>query len=341
MSKSKVIAAKTPEPEPLPAAASLSAALAVPDDATADALLEMGVQSFNQSGRLMARAGLCFLRLRALEPSDPAGASKPFGSGFLARLEERGVGKSHAYNAMHLAEYLASLPPAEAQRMLKVPYTKVLAIAKADPEVVAELLDSGAIDGDAPLSVRELQLQVRDLQRRATNAEAEAEAERLRADTARDYTAKLDAKSGFPAWLRHLRAGVMAECGGIEDRLDTLEQALLTRLMPQAGDNADDAALRLAGAITATHALSAIAARIARIQQHTERSYRDADLSAANPLARLSDAEIARALAARERLCDEAAYQRRLREHQQATATPRRGRPPKPPVAPTRTKKGR
>ncbi len=303
----------------------------LPPEASAEELLELGVQAYNASGAWMVRAGACFKQLRDV--------SKRVETDFLPQLEARGIGKSYAYNAMQLADYIGSLPEADARRMLKVPHTKVLAIANADPDVVAGLLEDGSIDGDAPLSVRELRLRLAEAERTAANATAEAERLTLQAESAASYQAELDKKSGFPAWLRNLRVGVVAECSGIDERLDVIA-GLLCELEPQKGDNKDDAALRLAGATTAVHVLNALYARLNTLLDNFVGGLPEEALTGINPLSRISDAELSRVREARERIVDEAGYQRRLREHQQQSEKPRgRGRPPKAAAAPVKPSK--
>ena len=143
--------------------------LGIPEQASADELTEIGLHAFNAAGYQMARAGAAF---RAL--------AKRFATNSRAIAEEHGISHAHVQNAIQLADYLDSRPDAEARRMLAVPYTKVLAIAKADPEVVAELLAEGALDGDEALSVRELRERLK--KSNAVNATTATKNERLEAE---------------------------------------------------------------------------------------------------------------------------------------------------------------
>lgn len=117
----------------------------IPPEATQAELLDIGVHEFNAAGYRMARAGAAF-----------GACQNRFDKTLREIADQSGVSYQHIANAIQLANYIESLPADQARRMLAVPYTKVLAIANAEPEVVADLLDDGALDGDSPLSVRDL-----------------------------------------------------------------------------------------------------------------------------------------------------------------------------------------
>lgn len=305
-----------------PTSFSVAEVLGLPANATDDELIDIGIQALNMAGLHMARAGAAFSKLRNVAQ---------FGD-WLETLEKRGLDRTHVQRAIQFHDYIASLPEPDARRMLKVPYTKVLAISRADPEVVADLLASGAIDGDQPLSIRELRERLADEERRANTAEGELEVAKAKLKETVNYQAQLDAKSGLPTWMRTQRVGLMAEVGGVEERLDVIEQLLRTAFLPQPLDNADDDNLRHAAASTASHALAAIAARVNRLQSAITDAYGGA-LDYAAPLVKLTDAEVSEALKARAYLVDEARNARMTREFAASQALPRgRGRPRKEPT---------
>lgn len=145
----------------------VDALLGLPAEASPDELLDLGVQAFNNSGIWMARAGRCFSRLRNVAKQD---------GGFLKALESRGIQKDHAYRAMQLADFIGQLPEAEAKKMSAIPYTKALALAQADPELVQELTDSGDLDAITTLSVRELRTRLKKLESQNATLETKLEA---------------------------------------------------------------------------------------------------------------------------------------------------------------------
>lgn len=309
-----------------PASFSIADVLGLPHDASPEELLDIAVGEYNAAGLRMARAGAALNALRDV--------CKQFANDFLPMVEARGISQRHAYNAMQLADYLGSLPEADARRMLKVPYTKVLAIANAEPEVVASLLEEGALDGAQPLSVRELQQRLRDALSDAATAQSRAIDAEQRARQVEHSTARLNAESGLPAWLRSLRAHVVAECSGAEERLDHIEGMVCSGLMPQVGDNSSDALLRQNGAGSAWHFLRALQTRVERIQALLADAYGEQAFGDLHPLQRLSAAEVAEAQKLRAVIFDEQGLARALREGTPTPPAPRgRGRPPKNPAA--------
>jgi|GEM_PF-4262147 len=110
-----------------------------------------------QLGMTIARIGVGLTALKAR-----------LGHGeFEAAVEEIGLAPQRARECMQVARFLAAQPPARLQRFAELPKSKVLELAKAEPEVLDEYL-SGE-DGEAEageleaLSVRELRLRLREL----------------------------------------------------------------------------------------------------------------------------------------------------------------------------------
>lgn len=157
----------------------LAQALGVPAQANDDELLDIGVQALNSAALHMARAGIAFRRLRDRTPHGNSGelsersdtecdgsvggyfCGHPHKS-FQAQLEDRGVDRRRAYEAMAYADLLMSLPEAQSLRLINVPHSKVMLLTKAEPEVIESLLEDGALDGDQPMSVRELKTALRE-----------------------------------------------------------------------------------------------------------------------------------------------------------------------------------
>lgn len=249
--------------------------LGLPAQASPEEWLELGVQAFNNSGTWMARAGRCFQRLRDHEgiPNDgsrngagalPNGGNRSFPSvgnhGFLAALESRGISKSHAYRAIQLIEYIGSLPDAEARRMLRVPYTKVLAIAKADPEVVEDLLEEGALDGKHPLSVRDLRTRIEKTEEARHRAEARAETAEATVEFLKRELENRAKTSPTPAWYNIARGEAVAITESLSLSLGELEKLSNEYISgaPHKTD-ADRTYARMAAA-TVYHALAGVVA---------------------------------------------------------------------------------
>ncbi|WP_421793535.1 hypothetical protein [Hydrocarboniphaga effusa] len=145
----------------------VDALLGLPAEASPDELLDLGMQSLNNSGMWMARAGRCFVRLRNVAKQD---------GGFLKALETRGIHKDHAYRAMQLADFIGRLPEAEAKKFSTIPYTKALAIAQADPEVVNDLVESGDLEEVTSLSVRDMRVMIKKLEAKTATLETKLDA---------------------------------------------------------------------------------------------------------------------------------------------------------------------
>lgn len=303
--------------------------LGLPAEASQDELLEEGVKCFNASGMWMARAGRCWQRLReqtALSPQE-AGSQKARANvctSFEDQLEARGIGRRHAYNAIKLAEYLGALPEAEARRMLKVPYTKVLALASADPEVVQELLDEGALDGDQPLSVRDLRARLDKAGSDRDRLARELEIAQLHAQSMQrqlDRRANADGPPEFVAVVR-MEGAALTEAMAIS--LDELDAVLTTYITGTASPDPDHAVLA-AGAVY--HALGGIMARCVRTMESLRERYAigvDGD----SVIYALPDDELEALSRRRDDVLRRVQSERDNREWQRQAAKPRgRGRP--------------
>lgn len=193
----------------------VAAMLGIPAQASAEELLEIGIQAFNASGLWMARAGAAFRALKA--------DSERSESSFKEMLKARGIAEQRAYEAIGYAEFLERLPEDQARRLLAVPHTKVMALAKADPEVVAELLEVGALDGDEPLTVREL----RERLHRAERANAGLQNELDIANNQKKLLARaghaLQDEVDLPPFALAVRQEAMALTAAMSFDLDNLE----------------------------------------------------------------------------------------------------------------------
>lgn len=125
----------------------LSAIARVDLDGSPDALIRSGVLKLADAQMSALQAGAFFLKAKA------GCRHGQFG----VLLSDMGVDDRQVQRAMQIASYVGQLPPAQAQRIAGLPKMKILPLISADQEVVAELLDSGQLDGEQPLSVRALQ----------------------------------------------------------------------------------------------------------------------------------------------------------------------------------------
>lgn len=179
----------------------LELALGIPAQASADELLDIGVQALNSAALHMARAGMAFRRVREQTPHGnssgrPEESPSQDGGGLCGRshksfqeyLDERGVSPRRAYEAMAYATFLESLPEAQSLRLITVPHSKVLLLTKAEPEVIESLLEDGSLDGDQPMSVRDLKKALREA-REKLEKESAAKAKAITA--ASETSAKL------------------------------------------------------------------------------------------------------------------------------------------------------
>lgn len=129
------------------------------------------VVSYNMAARLALEAGYLLLSAK----------SEAVHGDFEATLDEAGLSSQRASELMRMAKFVTSLPEDQRVSMLSMAKSKVLALASADPAVIADLLDDeegGDLDA---LSVRELRNRISELQAKNTDLSVEketAEAER-------------------------------------------------------------------------------------------------------------------------------------------------------------------
>ncbi|ARL36029.1 hypothetical protein [Burkholderia pseudomallei] len=129
----------------------------------------------NSALRLVIEAGLVLLSVRA---------ECEHGQ-FLDLLAEHGMPQPRASEAMTYAKFAASLSPEDRDRVIELPKTKVLELAKADPEVLQDLFEDDAkFDELTALSVRDLRVALRDANAKRTdlstrNEKLERERDRL------------------------------------------------------------------------------------------------------------------------------------------------------------------
>lgn len=147
-------------------------------------LATLGADELGRAQFSVLRAGAYFIKLKQL-----------VGHGrYLPMLETIGVSPDAAKRAVQVVRYVMLLGANKRERIAKLPKHKILPLVNANPEVVDQLLEDGSLDGDSPLSVRELVKALADEKQRRIKAEA------LLAPTQQKLKElKGDAPDGIPA----------------------------------------------------------------------------------------------------------------------------------------------
>jgi len=114
--------------------------------------LDRAAHNMNLSAQYMLAAGIDLLSLRAeCEHGE-----------FADLLDAHGFARMSAYRAISYAQFAGSLPTAERDKILALPKTKVLELAKADPEVLQDLFENDEkFEELAALSVRDMRVAIR------------------------------------------------------------------------------------------------------------------------------------------------------------------------------------
>lgn len=135
------------------------------------------IYAYNNATRFAVEAGYLLLSVK----------SETERGHFEANIEGVGLTSQRASELMRMAKFATALPAERRVEMLMLPKSKVLALAAADPEVIADLLENPE-EGDAlsDLSVRELRQRIRD----AEAAKADLAVERDTAVAEREGLAK-------------------------------------------------------------------------------------------------------------------------------------------------------
>jgi hypothetical protein len=156
----------------------LAAALDLSLAGDARHLVGIATAATNQALTLVIESGLLLMaaheQLVLSERLDktPSGVGRPKNEAFHAILDEFGLPRQRAYEAMSMAKYAAALPSDQRTEMLALPKTKAMLLAQADPEVIADLFAGEETDITA-LSVRELKNQIRELTAAKTQSAVE------------------------------------------------------------------------------------------------------------------------------------------------------------------------
>lgn len=118
-----------------------------------DDRISRAVVAYNMAARMAVEAGYLLLSVKA----DLAHGE------FETGLTSLGLSRQRAAELMRMAKFATALPEGQRAELLNLPKSKVLALASADAEVIAELLEDGDVTDLEGLSVRELRQRIREL----------------------------------------------------------------------------------------------------------------------------------------------------------------------------------
>jgi hypothetical protein len=236
--------------------------LRVPALPTPQDYLEEGMRSFSRSGLEMARAGRCWLI-----------AKEQIGhGGFTSAIARAGLSEDHVNRAMQLCSFLSRLPEQEARKLSIQPYTKVLALAKADPEVIDELVSTGEIDGIGELSVRQLRERLKRDASEIRRLQTSLETSQRHAQQMARANSALEAESELPRFARSVRHEAFALEQGAGWMLDNFEAICNEELLRDV-QHPEAHRWQPVAATNAHAALNALRGRITRLIQQIERAY--------------------------------------------------------------------
>lgn len=174
----------------------------IDQDMSMEARLDRAAHNLSASARCMLAAGIDLVALRA---------QCEHGT-FLDMLQERGFGKDAAYRAISYAQFVGSRSPEEQARLLDLPKSKVLELAKADPMVVDVLMqEDGPIDMSA-MNVRDMRTRILELERAMTDSNVQLKTAEAERDAAHKRLAKahsMNRKDQVPTRIADIRAEIV------------------------------------------------------------------------------------------------------------------------------------
>src|SRR5690606_32144314 len=181
-------------------------------------------------------------------------------------LDSLGINPQRASEHIRVARFMARVKPADRPKMLGLPKTKVILLAKAEDEVIETLIeDDEEFDATAALTTRELHERIRELEKERHGLAVRLETAQLERDQA------LKMKEPDMRWLpeaQQVRDEAMYFTGVAMRGLDDLDQ-VLTALgdLPVAFDAAADQDLVSQHRAAAAAVYQAIAGPLGRVNQ--------------------------------------------------------------------------
>ena len=203
--------------------------------------INRAVYAHNMAARLAVEAGYLLL-----------GVKSELAHGEFERgVESMGLSSRRARELMTTARFVTSLPSERRAEVLTLPKSKVLMLANADVEVLADLIDSPDADIDS-LSVRELRARIKELEADAGKRTKRLEAELDHRDAVIQKLKKKEVQREFDPLTHMVRDECLAYQAGVEINLQSL-QALFEEVKKDSPD-APEWELRLQQVWFATHA---------------------------------------------------------------------------------------
>lgn len=206
--------------------------------------ISRAVHAHNMAARLAVEAGYLLLSIKAEL------AHGEFERG----VESMGLAPRRAHELMTTARFVTSLPADRRAEILMLPKTKVLMLANADTDVLADLIDSPDAELEN-LSVRELRARIKELEADAGKRTKRLEAELDHRDAVIQKLKKKDVQREFDPLTHMVRDECLAYQGGVEINLQSL-QALFEEVKKDSPD-APEWELRLQQIWFGAHAAAA------------------------------------------------------------------------------------
>lgn len=141
---------------------------------TPEEFIQVGIDDLNQASIRACRAGVAFWAAQeALKNGDCAGRSRTF----IEWINETGLTERRVYECIRIAKFYSRLPEAKRAQMLSVGKKHALLLASLPQEVIDRAAESGndLIEKADTMTVAELKEEIKLLNRRQKNMEAEAE----------------------------------------------------------------------------------------------------------------------------------------------------------------------
>ncbi len=228
-----------------------------------DELLTLGVQEMNRGALCVARAGCYFSALKERLPDGD----------FVAAIEARGFDRRRVWEAMQIAQWIGTQPDERVRAFAQLPSTKALALARADQQVVEDLLTEKGAQDVASLSVRELRSRISKLE--SANVTLETRLERTEAERdkikARALNRLVDTQMPEFAVVVREEAAALTETMAVS--LDGLERLFADTLTAPHDDVADAERFEAMAAGTFFHALRGAWARAGALLEQLDQHY--------------------------------------------------------------------
>lgn len=303
-------------------------ALQVDLEGSVDARISRAISAVNQAALKAVEAGYLLLNVKA-----------EVGHGrFTEAVEAAGLSRQRASEMMQMAKVLTLAPEAQRTRLLEMPKSKVVELARADQAVVEVLLEEGNADKIDALTVRELRAEISSLKATLTDVTVQrdsAEAEVTTLKRSKSVASKAGRADGVPMMVAELRAEILALQEKSRLAIASLQE------MARGTDGMRGTALDQWAEPTAQMGLAALCALHVQLSGAIESWVQAAGMTSVevvgNILTRLTPAEVTENARAFDELAQVHAYESALRQWEREQGAPKgRGRPaakPTPPAA--------